>query len=459
MEPKPVILILDVGKTNKKWFLFDERYEVVAEQTVQLPLSCDEDGFSCESIELLTDWVSRSVSVASNMAGVQIKAINFSAYGASLVYVNSQGKPIAPLYSYLKPFPQELQAKLYARYGGKTDFCQQTASPSLGSLNSGLQLLRFKQQRPDLWDKTAYALHLPQYLSLLITGQFHCDITSLGCHSALWDFGLQRYHRWLYDEGVVDRMAPLFPSDQVIEVPAHSTVLAQRASGVGLHDSSAALIPYMDFFTEPFLLLSTGTWSITLNPFNREPLTADELRQDCLCYLQYQGFPVKASRLHAGHMHEVQTKKIAAYFQVADDFYLAVQPDLALAKALQENVDPGSAHRSQVESLGFSQRELADFGNPSTAYHALMAELIGQQVDSTSRVMGKQPVKSLFVDGGFSQNALYMQLLAFAFPQLHVWAASLPQASAIGAAMAIHGAWNATAKTEQKMRLTRFSNI
>ncbi len=84
--------------------------------------------------------------------------------------------------------------------------------------------------------------------------------------------------------------------------------------GTGLHDSSAALIPYLVNFSMPFVLISTGTWCISLNPFNKTPLTAEELSNDCLCYLQYTGEPVKASRLHAGLEHEQQVKRIAEHF-------------------------------------------------------------------------------------------------------------------------------------------------
>ncbi|EOR95143.1 Rhamnulokinase RhaK in alpha-proteobacteria [Arcticibacter svalbardensis MN12-7] len=84
-----------------------------------------------------------------------------------------------------------------------------------------------------------------------------------------------------------------------------------RYAGIGLHDSSAALIPFLASFQEPFMLLSTGTWCVSLNPFNQLPLTEDELKKDCLCYISYKGNPVKASRLFAGNEHEQQTKKIS----------------------------------------------------------------------------------------------------------------------------------------------------
>jgi ribulose kinase len=65
-----------------------------------------------------------------------------------------------------------------------------------------------------------------------------------------------------------------------------------------------------------------------------------------------------------------------------------------------------------------------------------------QQVLSTSLVMKGVPVKRIFVDGGFGKNPVYMHLLAVAFPNVEVFAASVAQASAMGAALAIHKHWN-----------------
>ncbi|MBA4166370.1 MAG: carbohydrate kinase, partial [Chitinophagaceae bacterium] len=52
----PVIAIFDVGKTNKKVFLFDEGYKIVYEHTDKFPETKDEDGDLCEDLALLTQW-------------------------------------------------------------------------------------------------------------------------------------------------------------------------------------------------------------------------------------------------------------------------------------------------------------------------------------------------------------------------------------------------------------------
>src|ERR1700722_12004452 len=97
-----VIAIFDIGKTNKKLFLFDEQYKIVWEQSEVCEQTTDEDGEPCEDIQLLTSWVHRSLSVLASLGDFLVRAINFSAYGASFVYIGGDNKPMAPLYNYLK---------------------------------------------------------------------------------------------------------------------------------------------------------------------------------------------------------------------------------------------------------------------------------------------------------------------------------------------------------------------
>jgi L-fuculokinase len=72
----------------------------------------------------------------------------------------------------------------------------------------------------------------------------------------------------------------------------------------------------------------------------------------------------------------------------------------------------------------------------------LIADIMRQQVRSTNLVLKGVRVKRIFVDGGLSKNLIYMYLLAEAFPKIEVYAASVPQASALGAALAMHQHWN-----------------
>jgi hypothetical protein len=50
------------------------------------------------------------------MRDFDLKAVRFTAYGASFVYIDDKGKPLTPLYNYLKPYPDELKAAFYSKY-------------------------------------------------------------------------------------------------------------------------------------------------------------------------------------------------------------------------------------------------------------------------------------------------------------------------------------------------------
>lgn len=442
MSTTNVIAIFDIGKTNKKFFLLDESYTILLERSAPFKETTDEDGDACDDITLLKEWVLDTLTAALQWEGFRISAVNFTTYGASLVHINENGEVLTPLYSYLKKYPDAIQQSLYEKYGGAGKISCQTASPVLGSLNSGLQLYRIKQERPELYESIHYALHLPQYISYIVSGRACSDITSIGCHTQLWDFTTDNYHQWVKEEGIELKLAPVCASNSVTEVTFNNVRLKV---GTGLHDSSAALIPYLAVFKEPFILLSTGTWCISLNPFNKTSLTPEELEKDCLCYMEYKGQPVKASRLFAGHEHEQQVKRLAAHFNKRPEFYKTVKYDAAINSSLQEKYDSTESAREKPENLQvsrFATRNLDGFSNYEEAYHCLLFDIIIQQQYSTQLVMQGSSVTRIFVDGGFSNNNIYMHLLATVFPKMEVYAASVAQATAMGAALAIHQEWN-----------------
>jgi len=437
--PLPVIAIFDIGKTNKKLFLFNESYEIVFEKSAHFAETVDEDGDPCENIYSLQSFIRDGLKEVLDSKDFNVRAINFSAYGASFVYLDEAGKNIGALFNYLKAYPPTLQKQFYDTYGGEKLFSFQTASPVLGSLNSGMQLYRLKYQKPDFFHRIKYALHLPQYLSYLVSGKPFSEITSIGCHTNLWHFQNMEYHYWVRREGIQEKFPALAPSDMVVQpVDREDSPFV----GIGLHDSSAALIPYIVSFPDPFVLLSTGTWAISLNPFNQSPLTKEELDCDCLCYLQFKGTPVKASRLFAGHHHEVQTERIASHFNQSKDRYFKLELDKEILSKIDTSYDEKADTKTILQDLRFATRDLSEFSNDAEAYHQLIFDLVVQQYASTQLIVKGTGVKRIFVDGGFSNNSIYMNLLAAFFPEMDVFASSIPQATAIGAALAIHDTWN-----------------
>jgi sugar (pentulose or hexulose) kinase len=419
MGPIEVIAIFDVGKTNKKLFLYDCTLQIVFEKSVVLKEVVDQDNFPTEDIYALSKFVVDELDAITNDSRFFVKGVNFSAYGASLVYLDQNGNVLAPLYNYLKPYPKYLQEKFYNQYGGENEFSRSAASPVLGSLNSGMQLYRLKYDQPEIFKKVAHVLHLPQYLSWLISGKFYTEQTSIGCHTNLWNFDEHTYQQWLSDEDVLPLMPELVSSSLVIPVVYKGKDIAV---GIGLHDSSSALIPYLQKHETNFMLLSTGTWCISLNPFNHSPLTQEELKNDCLCFLQSNGNSVKAARYFGGHIHQELVEHIAAHFSVTIDEIVAY-----------------TYTDDEIQSLKkvYKGNDYLGTENARATYFMALEKLVADQIISMNWVLQPADVDEIVVDGGFAQNKLFMQLLGFHFQEKTITASTTYQGSSLGAAMVL----------------------
>lgn len=425
------IAIFDIGKTNKKFLLFNEGLEIVHEVQTNFEEIEDEEGEKCEDLNVLTHWMLDTWSNAEKDSRFNIIALNFATYGASFVHLDIHGLPITPLYNYMKKFPEEISSKFYSTYGDKLDIATDTASPSLGMLNSGLQIFWLKYKHPVIFKKIKTSLHFPQYCSWLFSKHLCTEYTSIGCHTALWNPAKNDYHSWVYAENL-DKLFP--PISQTYENGFTSFRGFQIPVGTGLHDSSAALIPYLDKFNEEFLLLSTGTWCVTLNPFAKSQLTRSELISECLTYMTFEGKQVKASRVFLGNDHEHWTKRFASHFYKAKDYYKTINFDpTTYDQSLPKPILIPNFYKPEIT---VTNPDIDQFETYEQAYHKLVTDMVTLQTQSILLAAeGQVDGKTLFVDGGFSKNLIFMKLLQQSLPSLKLETLEISQGTSKGAAL------------------------
>ena len=88
--------------------------------------------------------------------------------------------------------------------------------------------------------------------------------------------------------------------------------------------------------------------------------------------------------------------------------------------------DPDMPAKTHLPYLSFDQ-----------AYHQLMMELVLLQVASIKSAKGKMTIEKLFVDGGFSDNDIYIHLLSHHFRNMELRTTDSSLGSALGAAICI----------------------
>jgi sugar (pentulose or hexulose) kinase len=243
------------------------------------------------------------------------------------------------------------------------------------------------------------------------------------------------YHPWVTDYGL---NLPLpVPVETINEVVIEGKKLF---CGIGIHDSSASLAPYFTGNRGKFLLASTGTWCISMNPFNPEKLTVEQLDRDCLCYMSVTRQPVKSSRLFLGHMHETAVKLLNDHFRTTGLLQnVKFDPDLLRMLKGRYSGDRRAFFNSGPGSREFRDRiDLFDFKSYDEAYHQLMSELGDLTIEAIRLILQKKDeTENIYITGGFGRNKIFLKLIALAFPSKKVFTSEINNATALGAALVL----------------------
>jgi sugar (pentulose or hexulose) kinase len=228
--------------------------------------------------------------------------------------------------------------------------------------------------------------------------------------------------------------------------------------GIGIHDSSSSLAPYFASSKGKFLLISTGTWCINMNPFNTEILTADQLDHDCLCYISITKKPVKSSRLFLGHLHEAAVERLNTHFRARPDYYKTVKTDKKLIEISKKKCGD---KRFFFDMQPYS-RELKDkcdffvFKTFEEGYHQLMAELSELTAEAIDLVISADnDIENIYITGGFSKNQLFLKLISDSYPIKNVYTSEIFNATALGAALVILGSLDPSKKPSLNLGLNR----
>ena len=359
-----------------------------------------------------------------------VKTVNFSAHGASFVLIDYNGNPLLPMYNYLKPVDSEIEKEFYQAY---PNLELSSASPRSGFLNSGFQLYWLKKNRQKKFKQVQLALHLPQFFHYYFTGNSVSELSSIGCHTSLWDYSSANYQDWLIQEEISDLQAPISSSEKTSE---GVNLLKGVSVGIGLHDSSAALVPYLKAVKKSFILLSTGTMNVALNPFCNQSLLESDLNQGCLNYMTPNGQSVKASRFFMGGAHEQLSKSIASYFDCSSDFFKTIDYDpLEFDQTI-----PLSDTNWSISSTDFSlpKEIFKNYSSPTEAYYAIMKTLLQIQFTSLAFILRGVKIERIYLDGGFQKNQIFIKHLARSFVDLEVYCSDFSLGAALGAALSVH---------------------
>ncbi|MBK8501251.1 MAG: carbohydrate kinase [Saprospiraceae bacterium] len=432
-----VILIFDIGKSNQKFFLLDRNFCTVDQGQTEAKELLDDEGDPIQDLDGIATWIAKVMMDCMRSEKHHLSGINFTTYEPRLVNLDEDGQRATPHYSCDKAFPYPLFEEFTLRYndGGQRDLT--SGSPGIGLINSGFQLYWLKYRKPEMYRKIRWALHLPQYFSYLLTGIPVSDYTSLGCHSALWNYDTQKYDRWVTAEKIDHKLAPLLSAYTSI----NTMVFDRRMTvGVGVSESSARLLPYLSAVKKPFILVLTGTWCVSLNPFSGDQLSVQDIARGGLYYMRIDGEQILANRCHLGFEFERQIEKLARLYNVSIKKIKKIQYN----PALDQTIRRAKERYFHFEGPGVEEARnnpLPDHFKLKQAYHQLMVELVDIQVRSIKSIIKKTDIRKMFIEGEFVHNLLYSKMIARQFDGFRIYTSEAPAGAAFGAAIALAPEW------------------
>jgi sugar (pentulose or hexulose) kinase len=389
--------VIDIGKTNAKFAVVEAGTgrELAVETRRNTVLA----GPPWPHFDLDGLWAFFLEAITQTHRRFGLDGLSVTTHGAAAVLLDAEGGLAAPMLDYEH---QGIET-IAAHYDALRPGFEETGSPRLGvGLNLGAQLDFMLETDRSLRDRVHHVLTYPQYWGYRLTGEMACDVTSLGCHTDLWNPFDKRFSSLPERLGLGDRIAPpKLPGDvlgTVTPAIAAATGLSPETPvSTGIHDSNASLYPYLRTRDEPFAVVSTGTWVVAM-AIGGEAVHLDPAR-DTLVNVNALGQPTPSARFMGGREYEVMIGEGEAVPSEADRNAI-LQDRIMLLPAVESGSGPyrGRQCRWTREPGNAGQRQVA-----VSHYLALMTETCLRLVGATGPTI---------VEGPLARNPDYCEMLA-----------------------------------------------
>ncbi|MDX1742454.1 MAG: FGGY-family carbohydrate kinase [Ruegeria sp.] len=299
------VAVIDIGKTNAKLALVDlanmSELAVITRPNTVLQ-SAPWPHFDVEG-----HWEFILQGLADYHRHYGVSAISVTTHGACVALLAADGSLVAPILDYEFTGPDMLADA----YDAIRPPFSETGSPRLAmGLNVGAQLFWQFQVDPELKTRTKTIVTYPQYWGHRLTGVAATDVTSLGCHTDLWNPHTGQFSSLVADLDVADKLAaPRRPGEvlgTVLPDIAGRTGLAPNTRVFcGIHDSNASLLPHILGQQAPFSVVSTGTWVIAMSIGGQR--VALDPNADTLVNVNALGNAVPSARFMGGREYDIAT--------------------------------------------------------------------------------------------------------------------------------------------------------
>ena len=415
------IAVVDAGKTNTKIVLFGPDGRPVAERKVA---SLNHEGPPYRTIDPAPLIKLCQTALPELDAILPIDIVVPCAHGAALACLTKDGSLALPVMDYTSEPPPEIIAS-YRRI--EPPF-EEVFGPLLPmALTHGLQL--YWQQQAFAHDFARIKTIVPwiQYVAFCLSGNLVTEISSMSCQSQLMDIQKGKLSSLVYALGWDQFFPPLTKAWTTIGTLRREFMDPNfRGEGkvlAGVHDSNANYLRYLAGGQKKFTLLSTGTWIIG---FDTEAKLSSLIQEkDTVSNTDVFGNQVASCRFFGGREFEVlgegapgEAATTAAVQRIVD------QKTFALP-SFTDGGGPVPHSGGKGKVIGEKPISTEQRASLASLYCALM-------VSESLAALGSR--HDIIVDGPFSKNRVFLQILAQLRAGQKVLASDLRDGTTAGAA-------------------------
>jgi sugar (pentulose or hexulose) kinase len=422
VSAKRCIGVIDISKSNAKFVVvdLDRRTEVAVRR---MPNTVIADGpyphFDIEGL-----WRFFTKAIAELNREHPLYALSVTTHGACAALIDEAGELALPVLDYEYAGPDSCDAD-YALV--RPDFTESFTPPLPGGLNLGKQLFWQQRQFPKQFARTQWVVPYPQYWSFRLTGVVAAEITSLGCHTDLWNFETDLYSSLVLAEGWIGKMPEVKPAAEPLGPirPELAQELGLRPGlpvYSGIHNINASLLPHLLSREPPFAMVSTGTWVIVAAPGG--DLAHLDPTRDCLANMDALGHAVPSARFMGGREFSLVTGG-AALEPSAASIASVLEKEVFLLPSVVE----GSGPYPQRQARWSHARETLD---AETVYVAASFYLAMMTAECLALAGAEGDV---VVEGPFAANKAFLAMLEAAACRPVIASTPSTAGRAIGAAL------------------------
>jgi sugar (pentulose or hexulose) kinase len=405
----PRLVVIDIGKTNAKLLQLDANSGEICWKCEQSYESVKLEGYRQLPLQALENWLWQALATMPNKHNVS--HLVPVTHGAAAVLIDPQGNVLAA-----PDYEDTIYETTDAAYRPERDTFTSCYSPLLPQgLNLGRQLHWLQLSRPQIFLACAQLLLYPQYWAWRLSDVMASEVTSLGCHTDLWQPLQHRFSDYAQRSGWAAHLPPLRGAHEILgtltaEVVAKTGLPANCQVLCGVHDSNAAYHCQLSGRASDagFAVISSGTWIITMA--RGTDLTRLDAKRDMLANVDAQGEPVATARFMGGREYALIAGPLAARGSASPAALQRVVTQRAYAlPSFAAGSGPYPERKGQLtnaDTLDIDQRSAL-----ATLYLALMCEQRLAELGASGDVV---------IDGPLAADPLFAGVMAALLPHRKV---------------------------------------